>query len=545
MRAWFDAELITEAGTRGLVHQDESETVGLPNAVVRALQKRFLVRSEARGGDTWIELVHDRFVEPIRANNAAWFAGHLSALQRQAALWNEQGRSDGLLLSGEALAEAEAWAAQQTEPLEAVEQEFLGACRRAQAVVERERRQSRLIRILGIAALAVAVLAFVAAGFALSSNQQAQIEKRRADGLAALALTREAEAVAALATAEASPADAERQKRAAQERQQIADNQRELADKNAAEAEQEKLRADAQARRVLAENLAGQSQLLIRADKQPGDLALILARDAVLTDLTVNTDRALRFALSTAPRQQTFPPVARRHQGAVHSVAFSPDGQWIVSGGADGTIRLWRAADLEPQKLLFGHAGWVLSVGFSPDGRQIVSGGEDGTVRLWDVASGAEAAQLAGHGCEQFGNCGVWSVGFSPDGRQIVSGGENGTVRLWDAPEQVLLEAIDRISRPAPLLTTAERRRFGVGADVELLDQSVLKPLMARARALALVEQGQTLARAGAIPAAVEALQGALKLDPTLAIEPQALAQRILDIQEQALRFASSKLAAG
>ena len=66
LRDWFDKELITEAGTRGLVQEGEQETGSLPNGVVRALQRRFLVRAEARGGDTWIELVHDRFVEPIR-----------------------------------------------------------------------------------------------------------------------------------------------------------------------------------------------------------------------------------------------------------------------------------------------------------------------------------------------------------------------------------------------------------------------------------------------------------------------------------------------
>ncbi|MBK7201399.1 hypothetical protein [Candidatus Amarolinea dominans] len=174
LRAWFDGELITEEGTRGLVHQGESDAGGLPNGVVRALQRRFLVRAEARGGDTWIELVHDRFVEPIRASNAAWFPQHLSALQRQAALWDEQGRSDGLLLSGEALVEAEGWAAEQTEPLEAVEQEFLGACRRAQAVAERERRQSRRIRLLAAVAGAVAVIAIIAAFFGVAGQQQAQ-----------------------------------------------------------------------------------------------------------------------------------------------------------------------------------------------------------------------------------------------------------------------------------------------------------------------------------------------------------------------------------
>ena len=134
--------------------------------------------AEARGGDTWIELVHDRFVEPIRASNAAWFPQHLSALQRQAALWDEQGRSSGLLLRDAALAEAEAWAAAHPEELEPDEQEFLAACRQAQDAVERERRQSRRIRILGIVAGVVAILAIAAAIWGWRSSAEATRQKK-------------------------------------------------------------------------------------------------------------------------------------------------------------------------------------------------------------------------------------------------------------------------------------------------------------------------------------------------------------------------------
>jgi len=134
LRAWFDEELITATGTRGLVHQDETETGGLPNGVVRALQRRFLVRGEARGGgDTWIELVHDRLVEPIRASNAAWFPQHLSALQRQAALWEGSGRKPSFLLKDKALAAAEAeseeWKRDHAgQELPALDEEFLRQC---------------------------------------------------------------------------------------------------------------------------------------------------------------------------------------------------------------------------------------------------------------------------------------------------------------------------------------------------------------------------------------------------------------------------------
>ncbi len=178
LRTWFDLELITPAGTRNLVRQGEETTGSLPNAVVGRLQQRFLVRAEARGGDTWIELVHDRFVEPIRASNAAWFPAHLSALQRQAALWDEQGRSSGLLLRDAALAEAEAWVAGHPEELQPDEQQFLAACRQAQDAVERERRQSQRIRILGIVAGVVAILAILLFVWAMNSRQLADMSAR-------------------------------------------------------------------------------------------------------------------------------------------------------------------------------------------------------------------------------------------------------------------------------------------------------------------------------------------------------------------------------
>jgi formylglycine-generating enzyme required for sulfatase activity len=182
LRTWFDKELITAEGIRNAVARNEQtgRTGSLANAAVDRLDRRYLVRTELRAGGAWVELVHDRFVEPIRASNAAWFPQHLSALQRQAALWDEQGRSSGLLLRDAALVEAEAWAAASPKELQSDEQEFLAACRQAQAAVEREQRQSRRIRMLAVAAFVIGILAIGAAVVAEDRTQRALRAEQRA-----------------------------------------------------------------------------------------------------------------------------------------------------------------------------------------------------------------------------------------------------------------------------------------------------------------------------------------------------------------------------
>ncbi|MEM7531224.1 MAG: hypothetical protein AAF639_03535 [Chloroflexota bacterium] len=177
---------------------------------------------------------------------------------------------------------------------------------------------------------------------------------------------------------------------------------------------------------LLSTLLASESQLLIQSEKEFGDLALILARDAVLTDLNVRSYNALRSALEQARWQLTIPNAQEIHQGDVFGIAFSLDGQKIVSGGADGTIRIWCSSTLNPLQLFFGHTGRVRSVAWAGDGTAIASASQDGTVRVWDAESGQQRKILKGHSGT------VECVAFSPDGQRLVSGGEDHTIRLWD-----------------------------------------------------------------------------------------------------------------
>ncbi|MCK9878517.1 P-loop NTPase fold protein, partial [Frankia sp. Ag45/Mut15] len=116
------------------------------------------------------------------------------------------------------------------------------------------------------------------------------------------------------------------------------------------------------------------------------------------------------------------------HTGPLNAVVVSPDGRQIVSGGEDGSVRVWDRASGVEQAVLTGHTSWVWAVAVSADGRQIVSGGGDGSVRVWDRASGVEQAVLTGH----TGPVRAVAVAVTPDGRQIVSGGDDRSVRVWN-----------------------------------------------------------------------------------------------------------------
>ncbi|MFT5699878.1 MAG: WD40 repeat protein [Desulforhopalus sp.] len=123
-------------------------------------------------------------------------------------------------------------------------------------------------------------------------------------------------------------------------------------------------------------------------------------------------------------------PVTNHHKSSVNSVAFSPDGNTLASGGGyeDNIIKLWDVVSGDVLHSLSGHTGSVNSVAFSPDGKTLASGGgyKDNIIKLWDVASGKEIGSLSGHMRS------VNSVVFSPDGKTVASGSGDKIIKLWD-----------------------------------------------------------------------------------------------------------------
>ncbi len=454
IRDWLEGHLITEDGLRGQVLRGVGDSEDLPNGIIEALVDARLVRAETRRGATWFELAHDRLVVPLRASNTAWRQENLHPMQNRAELWASEGQPRSLLLSSRELRRELAWVKTQDDALTPAEGEFLAASRRA--------RRTRRLRWL---VLLVSLL-LGAALWRLKEEQEVR-QHELARGLAAQSRSRldERQDLALLLSLEANRIDSssseirgslltalQYQPRRSSSLHghratvwSVAFNSHSGASGGAhlasGDLDGQIFLWDIHRRPATGRLLAGhQDGILSLAYSPDGRFLLSTGRDrqALLWNLDQNPPSSRSLGLDLLVTSATFDPLDAQR-------LITGDTERLITGETEHRVSIWDLSSAPPRRRHLGlHDGWVTSVVVDPSGSGLVaSGGADHRIRVWRHGEGL-AAELSGHG--------DWISGlaWAPGGKILASASLDRTVRRWN------METFEEITKP-PLETASDR----------------------------------------------------------------------------------------
>lgn len=203
------------------------------------------------------------------------------------------------------------------------------------------------------------------------------------------------------------------------------------------------VKSQQQVKIALARHLAGEAQSIYEKGNAKQIIGVLLAIQSIKLFPLPDTARILQTNTIAHPISR----MSHGEYAKISDVDFSPDGIYVVSGGGEGTVRVWEA--LSGKEIVRIEAGsWVDSVDFSPNGKYIVSGGCEkneaqftnvcalGSIHVWELNTGKEIVHILLSGE-------VKTVVFSPDGKYIVSSGcetyemifqcSQGVVGVWEA----------------------------------------------------------------------------------------------------------------
>jgi WD40 repeat protein len=142
--------------------------------------------------------------------------------------------------------------------------------------------------------------------------------------------------------------------------------------------------------------------------------------------LTAHPDNLMR--VKDARTGLTLRTIPGHTAGVNLGVGFSPDRQFVVSGGNEAQTRVWNRTNAQQVRAFAGFAGGTEVASFSPDGRRILTifGAPIYSARLLNAETGVIEREFLGH------NTWLSTAVFSPDGQRIATAAQDGTARLWD-----------------------------------------------------------------------------------------------------------------
>ena len=184
-------------------------------------------------------------------------------------------------------------------------------------------------------------------------------------------------------------------------------------------------------------NLQGVLQEYIpSADNVPTAVAFLPDSRGLAVGGTANLVRIVRRALVRVIDVSPMP---------LANVTYSADGNFVLTGGADKTVRLWSSADGSQARNFAGQSDGITCVAISKDGTKVFAGSADKTVRVWNYSDAGLLATLLHPAV-------VRTIGSSPDGQKIASGGDDHLLRIWDLATQKVAERFVDFAKPISAL---------------------------------------------------------------------------------------------
>jgi WD40 repeat protein/energy-coupling factor transporter ATP-binding protein EcfA2 len=382
-------------------------------AIVQKLADARLITTDEQTGKDTVTISHEKLIDAwpwlkklVNENR------DVIALQNQIAAdakeWVEHKRDASYLYSGGRLASVR----------EQVEKQKLTFNQLVQEFVRSGKAKQRRTQVFLTSAISAVLLASIVASVVFQNQAQANIE------IANTAQAASTFAVAQQVTAQANAEEAQKQTNIALARQLAAQAQ--------------SISGTRDSKQLVADLLAIQSMNMFPSSEAT---QILLNSFFSVRPIFLLHHRSVVFSIAYSPDGKyvvtgsandvrvwdisTGKEVANMtHDGTVVSVDFSPNGKYVASGSVDNTARVWEVASGK-EVTRMTHGNWVWSVSFSPDSKYVISGSWDNTARVWEVTTGREVARM-GHDGQ------VYSVAFSPDGKYVVSGGVDKTARVWE-----------------------------------------------------------------------------------------------------------------